>query len=72
MAPKRAILAQGHLAQVGIASDAAEDDVLILGGSGGRGLGLAAILGDPLLGLFGIAVIDRNLMAALCRWPAIG
>jgi hypothetical protein len=57
--------AQSHFAQIAIAADAAEYDILVLGGLRRSRGGVAAILALPLLGLFRVAVLDRHVMATL-------
>src|SRR5262249_11706076 len=58
-----AVLAKRDLAQVVVVADAAHDEVLTGGGGPRGGCALAAELLDPLLGLGGGAVIDRDLVA---------
>ncbi len=62
---ERAVGAKRHLAHVVVVADAHHHDVLSGGGLlRSRGL-LAAELGDPLVGLRGVAVVDDDVVAAL-------
>ena len=59
----RAIGTGDHVAHTGIVADASQDNLLALGCLGRRRGGAAAVLGHPGLRFFGIAVINRDVMA---------
>ena len=67
MAPER------DLAQVVVVADAAEHEVLVLGGVCRRRRGLAAVLLGPGLGLGAVAIVDGEVVPPFLRiCPAIG
>ena len=60
-----AVLAEHDFAQVIVVADAGHDEVLAGRGGLRRRRALAAILGDPFVGLGAGAVVDRDVVAAL-------
>ena len=60
-----ALGAERDVAQVVVVADAAEHEVLVLGGVGRRRRGLAAVFLDPGLGLGAVAVVDGEIVPAL-------
>ncbi len=60
-----AVGTERHLAQIVVIADAGHDEILSFGCGFRRRRALAAILGDPFLGLGGGAIVDGDLVSAL-------